>query len=146
MAKKKRSTTNTSENITLENETSSNSNKESTISSAETETVIENVPVFKSLKFVQSKSLSKKSRVWKSLRQIVTAERSNIRSITYMNIDAAASLKPPKKYSDISGLEAKYTDPQTKVRFANAGEFQFIRTLQPEAINAYLSLRKAMPA
>lgn len=143
MAKKKRGS-NVNDGVTLENEASSNSNKESAIPSSESEPVVENVPIFKSLKFVQSKSVSKKSRVWKSLRQIITAERSNIRAITYMNIDAAASLKPPKKYSDISGLEAKYTDPQTKLRFANASEFQFIRTLQPEAINSYLSLRRAM--
>lgn len=141
MGKKKRSS-NANESLTLENETSNSGNKESSVSN-EAETVIENVPVFKSLKFVQSKSVPKKSRVWKSLRQIVSAERSNVRAITYMNIDAAASLKPPKKYSDISGLEAKYTDPQTKLRFANANEFQFLRTLQPESINAYLSLRKA---
>lgn len=141
MGKKKRGS-NANESVTIENETSNNGNKESSISN-EPEVVLENVPVFKSLKFVQSKSVPKKSRVWKSLRQIVSAERSNVRAITYMNIDAAASIKPPKKYSDISGLESKYTDPQTKLRFANASEFQFIRTLQPEAINAYLSLRKA---
>lgn len=141
MGKKKRGS-NANESITTENETSNSGNKESSVSN-EPEIVLENVPVFKSLKFVQSKSIPKKSRVWKSLRQIVSAERSNVRAITYMNIDAAASIKPPKKYSDISGLEAKYTDPQTKLRFANASEFQFIRTLQPEAINAYLSLRKA---
>lgn len=141
MGKKKRGS-NANESVTIENETSNSGNKESSASN-EPEIVLENVPVFKSLKFVQSKSVPKKSRVWKSLRQIVSAERCNVRAITYMNIDAAASIKPPKKYSDISGLEAKYTDPQTKLRFANASEFQFIRTLQPESINAYLSLRKA---
>lgn len=143
MGKKKRGS-NLNDSVSVENEASNNGNKESTNTSGETESVIENIPVFKSLKFVQSKSVPKKSRVWKSLRQIITAERSSVRAITYLNIDAAASLKPPKKYSDISGLEAKYTDPQTKLRFANAAEFQFIRTLQPEAINSYLSLRKAI--
>ena len=141
MGKKKRGS-NANDSLILENETSNSGNKESSASN-EPEVTLENVPIFKSLKFVQSKSVPKKSRVWKSLRQIVSAERSTVRAITYMNIDAAASIKPPKKYSDISGLEAKYTDPQTKLRFANASEFQFIRTLQPEAINAYLSLRKA---
>ena len=141
MGKKKRGS-NANDSLILENETSNSGNKESSASN-EPEVTLENVPIFKSLKFVQSKSVPKKNRVWKSLRQIVSAERSTVRAITYMNIDAAASIKPPKKYSDISGLEAKYTDPQTKLRFANASEFQFIRTLQPEAINAYLSLRKA---
>lgn len=141
MGKKKRGL-NANDSQTTENETSNSGNKDS-VASNEVETVVENVPIFKSLKFVQSKLVPKKSRVWKSLRQITTAERINVRAITYMNIDAAASLKPPKKYSDISGLEAKYTDPQTKLRYANASEFQFIRTLQPEAINAYLALRKA---
>ena len=48
-------------------------------------------------------------------------------SIHFSSIDAPPSFLPAKKYSDVSGLEAKYTDPQTKLHYANADEFKVIR-------------------
>ena len=48
-------------------------------------------------------------------------------SLHFASIDAPPSFLPAKKYSDVSGLEAKYTDPQTKLNYANADEFKVIR-------------------
>lgn len=109
--------------------------------------VPENIPVFKDPKFVNAGksalSVGKKNRVWKTLKQLTVAERSIPNAVTYSNLDSPPSIKPPKKYSDISGLPANYTDPLTKLRFSSASEFQTIRTLSPEVVNSYLSLRRA---
>ncbi|KAF5904336.1 INO80 complex subunit C, partial [Clarias magur] len=66
---------------------------------------------FKDPNFVHSgiggAAAGKKNRTWKNLKQILAAERALPWKITdpnYYNIDAPPSLKPPKKYSDISGL------------------------------------------
>uniref|UniRef100_L7LS69 Putative ino80 complex subunit c n=1 Tax=Rhipicephalus pulchellus TaxID=72859 RepID=L7LS69_RHIPC len=64
----------------------------------------------------QSSSTSTKSkpRVWKSLKQVVTAER--LQPGAYAALEAAPSLRPWRKYSDLTGLVAPYTDPKTKLR------------------------------
>ncbi|XP_032813358.1 INO80 complex subunit C isoform X2 [Petromyzon marinus] len=88
----------------------------------------------------------RKSRVWKNLKQIIAAERSMNWSpddATYSNIDAPPSFKPAKKYSDLSGLPASYTDPQSKLHFSNAEEFSQVRTLPMDIVSGYLALRKA---
>ncbi|XP_073835286.1 INO80 complex subunit C [Musca autumnalis] len=87
-----------------------------------------------------------KKFVWKSLKQIVTQERSlpwTEDVVLYNSLNAPPSLKPAKKYSDISGLEAPYTDPQTKLHYHNAEEFRIIRTLPSDIIQGYLALRGA---
>ncbi|GFO34284.1 LOW QUALITY PROTEIN: ino80 complex subunit c [Plakobranchus ocellatus] len=72
-------------------------------------------------------------------------DRAAVYSSTQGNgsIDAPPSFKPAKKYSDISGLEARYTDPQTKMRFANADEYGRVRMLPGDIISGCLQLRKA---
>ncbi|XP_013117927.1 INO80 complex subunit C [Stomoxys calcitrans] len=84
--------------------------------------------------------------VWKSLKQIITQERSLIWPddiILYNSLNAPPSLKPPKKYSDISGLHAPYTDPQTRLHYHNSDEFRIIRTLPSDIVQGYLALRGA---
>lgn len=88
----------------------------------------------------------KKNRTWKNLKQILAAEKALPWKITdpnYCSIDAPPSMKPAKKYSDISGLPANYTDPQTKLRFASTEEFSYIRQLPTDVVTGYLALRKA---
>lgn len=88
----------------------------------------------------------KKNRTWKNLKQILALERTLPWKITdpnYYNIDAPPSFKPAKKYSDISGLPANYTDPQTKLRFTSSEEFSYIRLLPSDVVTGYLTLRKA---
>lgn len=64
-------------------------------------------------------------------------------SVPDSSIDAPPSLKPAKKYSDISGLPAKYRDPITNLYYANAEEYQIVRSLPNDIVSGYLSLRKA---
>ena len=64
-------------------------------------------------------------------------------SITYGSIDAPLSFKPGKKYSDISGFHAKYTDPQTKLRYSSSAEFRIVRQLPYDRMQGYLGLRNA---
>ncbi|KAK7110398.1 INO80 complex subunit C-like [Littorina saxatilis] len=105
--------------------------------------------VFKDPNFVHSSigaAGSKRTRVWKNLKQIITTERSlpwEPTDVTYSSIEGPPSFKPAKKYSDLSGLEALYTDPQTKLRYATADEFTRARTLPSDLVTGYLALRKA---
>ncbi|XP_029360777.1 INO80 complex subunit C [Echeneis naucrates] len=107
-------------------------------------------PPFKDATFMHSgiggAAAGKKNRTWKNLKQILTLERTlpwKLNDPNYYNIDAPPSLKPPKKYSDISGLPANYTDPQTKLRFTSTEEFSYIRLLPTDVVTGYLTLRKA---
>ncbi|XP_065365187.1 INO80 complex subunit C [Calliphora vicina] len=100
---------------------------------------------FKNPKFSYIEPGGKKF-IWKSLKQIVTQEKSlpwPEDVVLYNSLNAPPSLKPAKKYSDISGLEAPYTDPQTKLHYHNAEEFRIIRTLPSDIIQGYLALRGA---
>lgn len=92
--------------------------------------------------------VSGKKRQWKALKQIMAQEASEVEandaaSPTYSSIDAPPSFKPAKKYSDISGLEANYTDPHTKLNYANAAEFKVIKKLPSDLVAGYLTLRRA---
>ncbi|XP_064195644.1 INO80 complex subunit C [Anguilla rostrata] len=105
---------------------------------------------FKDPSFVHSgiggAAAGKKNRTWKNLKQILAAERAlpwQLSDPNYYSIDAPPSFKPAKKYSDISGLPANYTDPQTKLRFTSSEEFSYIRLLPTDVVTGYLALRKA---
>lgn len=107
-------------------------------------------PPFKDSTFMHSgiggAAAGKKNRTWKNLKQILALERTlpwKLNDPNYYNIDAPPSLKPTKKYSDISGLPANYTDPQTKLRFTSSEEFSYIRLLPTDVVTGYLALRKA---
>ncbi|XP_002737636.1 INO80 complex subunit C-like [Saccoglossus kowalevskii] len=102
---------------------------------------------FKDATFVHSgNATSGKKRIWRNAKQIISAERSlpwHPNDPTYSSIDAPPSFKPAKKYSDLSGLAARYTDPHTKIRYANTDEFSRIRMLPMDIVSGYLALRKA---
>ena len=51
---------------------------------------------------------------WPDLRVSSAEQKGSFDSkvVTYGSIDAPPSFKPAKKYSDVSGLPAVYTDPQ----------------------------------
>lgn len=66
-----------------------------------------------------------------------------INSIADASINAPPSLRPAKKYSDISGLIAPYTDPQTKLHFHNSEEFATVRNLPMDLTAGLLALRGA---
>ena len=102
--------------------------------------------VFKNPDFKHSNVVGTKKKPWKTLKQILSAEQNLSwpdSAITYSSLEAPPSFTPDKKYSDLSGLEAAYTDPQTKINYACAEEFAEIRKLPSDIIEGYLQLRKA---
>ncbi|EPS67760.1 hypothetical protein M569_07015, partial [Genlisea aurea] len=83
---------------------------------------------------------------WKHLKQIIQAE--NYQNYppdqpNYVNIDAPPSTRPCKRICDITGYEAPYLDPRTKLRYANAEVFKLIRSLPNGYAQRYLALRNA---
>ncbi|KAL2641825.1 hypothetical protein R1flu_009412 [Riccia fluitans] len=87
-----------------------------------------------------------RGRHWKHLKQIIQAENYLLYppdEPNYISIDAPPSMYPAKKYCDITGFEAPYTDPRTKLRYANAEVFKKIRSMPDEFIQGYLALRNA---
>ncbi|KAJ8929383.1 hypothetical protein NQ314_017933 [Rhamnusium bicolor] len=82
---------------------------------------IEQKPVFKQSSFQINKSAKKKC----------------------VSINAPPSFKPPEKFSDLSGLPAPYTDPQTRLRFANKDEYATIIDLPMDITAGYLAIRGA---
>lgn len=65
--------------------------------------------------------------------------------VSYTNIESAPSLHPAhqKRYCDITGLPAPYTDPKTRLRYHNKEVFAVIRTLGQGVPEKYLELRGA---
>jgi INO80 complex subunit C len=87
-----------------------------------------------------------KGRVWKNLKQIINGENYDeypIDAPTYVSVQAPPSMLPAKKYCDITGQVAKYTHPQTKLRYSEADLYQVISGLTTDQIEAYLELRGA---
>ncbi|XP_055639658.1 INO80 complex subunit C [Toxorhynchites rutilus septentrionalis] len=105
------------------------------------------MPVFKRKTLDETNPVAgNKKRTWKSLKQILAYERTlpwRETDVTYSSINAPPSFVPAKKYSDISGLIAPYSDPQTKLNFHNAEEFQTVRSLPMDITAGYLALRGA---
>jgi INO80 complex subunit C len=64
-------------------------------------------------------------------------------SVTYTSIAAAPSLKPKKKYCDITGLPAKYKDPKTGLQYYNAEIYAVISRLNTTQVQEYLAARGA---
>ncbi|CAN4102146.1 unnamed protein product [Withania somnifera] len=87
-----------------------------------------------------------RGRHWKHLKQIIQAE--NYENYpphipTYVNIETPPSMHPGKKICDITGFEAPYFDPRTKLRYANTEVFKTIRSLPDDYVQRYLALRNA---
>lgn len=107
---------------------------------------VESKPSFKASTFQTSSKSSNKKRAWKSLKQIISSERSlpwPEDYVHYSNINAPPSFRPAEKFSDLSGLPAPYTDPQTRLRFANKEEYSTLIGLPMDIMAGYLALRGA---
>ncbi|GAA6053820.1 hypothetical protein JCM3770_003052 [Rhodotorula araucariae] len=61
--------------------------------------------------------------------------------VSYASVEAPPSLMPPKRYCDVTGLDAKYTDPKSMLRYHNPEVYDVLRTFQPAVIQAYLAVR-----
>ncbi|CAG8519476.1 13862_t:CDS:2 [Acaulospora morrowiae] len=86
------------------------------------------------------------SRKYKNVKQMLVAERKENMPLdipTYSNIEAPPSIVPQKKYCDITGLEAKYTDPKTRLRYHSAEIYREIKQMAPGVVQDYLGLRHA---
>ncbi|BFZ62356.1 chromatin-remodeling complex subunit ies6 [Saitoella coloradoensis] len=80
----------------------------------------------------------------KTLKQILTLPPPTNPDIpTYANIEAPPSLLPQKKYCDVTGLEAKYTDPKTKLRYCDKEVYGVIKGMANGVEQQYLGLRGA---
>lgn len=64
-------------------------------------------------------------------------------SFVVINIEAPPSLLPKRKYCDVTGLEAHYTDPKTGLRYHSAQVYAFIKKLSTAQIQECLSFRNA---
>ena len=64
---------------------------------------------------------------------------------TYTNIESAPSFHPSsqRRYCDITGLPAPYTDPKTRLRYHNKEIFGTIRTMPQNVSEGYLAARGA---
>lgn len=64
---------------------------------------------------------------------------------TYTNIESAPSLHPAhqKRYCDVTGLPALYTDPKTRLRYHNKEVFDLVRTFPQGVVENYLEVRGA---
>lgn len=83
---------------------------------------------------------------WLRLRQLLQSEGYDelpASAPTYVNMEAPPSTYPPKRYCDLTGLEAPYIDPKTGLRYANAQLFGYLRALPADAVQARLALRRA---
>jgi len=102
--------------------------------------------VYKNPNFQHTTLRNNRKRGWRNLKQISTLERSYLwpeDAVLYGSIDAPPTFTPAKKYSDVSGLPANYTDPMTKLRYADSTEFYRVRDLPMDIVNGLLELRKA---
>ncbi|GAA6042958.1 hypothetical protein JCM8097_000021 [Rhodosporidiobolus ruineniae] len=61
--------------------------------------------------------------------------------VSYASVEAPPSLLPPKRYCDVTGLEAKYLDPKSTLRYHNPEVYEVLRSFQPAVIQAYLAVR-----
>ncbi|XP_044742683.1 INO80 complex subunit C isoform X2 [Chrysoperla carnea] len=93
-----------------------------------------------------TKSSNNKKKAWRSLKQIITMERAlnwPENFVHYSSINAPPSFRPAKKYSDISGLIAPYTDPQSRLQYATIEEYSTIISLPMDITAGYLAIRGA---
>ncbi|GAA5874317.1 hypothetical protein JCM8547_007561 [Rhodosporidiobolus lusitaniae] len=61
--------------------------------------------------------------------------------VSYASVEAPPSLLPQKRYCDVTGLEAKYLDPKSTLRYYNPEVYEVLRGFQPAVIQAYLAVR-----
>lgn len=64
---------------------------------------------------------------------------------TYTNIESAPSFHPSsqRRYCDVTGLSAPYTDPKSRLRYHNKEVFGVIRTMPQNVVEGYLAARGA---
>mmetsp|Transcript_5207 Transcript_5207/g.7824 ORF Transcript_5207/g.7824 Transcript_5207/m.7824 type:complete len:135 (-) Transcript_5207:111-515(-) len=90
------------------------------------------------------KKREKKTRAWKNLKQVLVVEATLSDSFpSYQSIQATPSLLPKKKYCDITGMQANYTDPRTGLRYSCVDVYHVISDMPSENVQRVLALRNA---
>ncbi|GAA5887059.1 hypothetical protein JCM16303_007120 [Sporobolomyces ruberrimus] len=88
----------------------------------------------------ESRRLEKEKRK-KKVQQEEELMKAFSEVVSYSSVEAPPSLLPPKKYCDVTGLEAKYVDPKSTLRYHNPEIYELVKTFQPAVIQAYLGVR-----
>jgi len=76
-------------------------------------------------------------------RNMKTSGFSTAPNATYTNIESAPTLAHPRRYCDITGLSAPYTDPKTRLRYHDKEVFGVVRSLGQGVAEQYLEARGA---
>lgn len=115
---------------------------------------------FKNKAWLEKKQKQKKAKASSGIGSRATALSSskNIRQLlsecpkpslviknnqyNYLSIEAPPSLRPIKKYCDVTGLPTSYQDRETKLNFANHLVLNYIRALAPPVVELYANIRK----
>ncbi|CAI4956821.1 ANM_HP_G0130780.mRNA.1.CDS.1 [Saccharomyces cerevisiae] len=73
-----------------------------------------------------------------------TAARRLVPKATYFSVEAPPSIRPAKKYCDVTGLKGFYKSPTNNIRYHNAEIYQLIvKPMAPGVDQEYLKLRGA---
>lgn len=71
-----------------------------------------------------------------------SGEPSSMPKVTHFNVNAPPSLKPHKKYCDITGLKGLYRSPVNNLRYYNSEVYQLVVKPMPSGVDQeYLKLR-----
>lgn len=62
----------------------------------------------------------------------------------YQELEAGPSVLPKKKYCDLTGLEAPYSEINTGIRFYNADIYKEFQNMSQPIKNQYLNIRRAL--
>lgn len=88
----------------------------------------------------------------KALKQLQVDEQKHLKAlqdklktdpITHFSIDAPPSIKPVKKYCDITGLKGNYRSPSSGIRYHNAEVYTVVKNMAQGVDQQYLELRNA---
>ncbi|ORY14778.1 YL1 nuclear protein C-terminal domain-domain-containing protein [Clohesyomyces aquaticus] len=81
----------------------------------------------------------------KNSRAAFYGASANGPAATYTNIESAPSFHPSsqRRYCDITGLPAPYTDPKTRLRYHNKEVFAGIRVMPSNVSEGFLAARGA---
>jgi INO80 complex subunit C len=96
------------------------------------------------LKFKQANK--PRSKPWKNLKQILKQEslkEVDLSIPSYLSIQGPPTLKPTKKYCDLTGALAKYTHPRLHIRYSKYDHYAMIENMTRHSIQAYLDMRRA---
>ncbi|CDR42007.1 CYFA0S08e02542g1_1 [Cyberlindnera fabianii] len=88
----------------------------------------------------------------KPLKQLLADEQKHLKTLqdklktdapTYFSIESPPSIKPTKKYCDITGLEGKYKSPTNGIRYHNSEVYTIVKNMSQGVDQQYLELRNA---